>query len=226
MRAVSKGVVHKNTGSRKVSRLAARLKKLAGSPERRRRRLISLHFPLGLSADTAPSGAVARWSRPRRRDRCDIMLSERTPHGRLSLAPKEACASQRKYQLSARRIPLTRPGRRATCCGRTSVFHLITDETGRRPECSARRIRDCAALEYGPRVRGGLADCDAMQGRGLATMSMSDGGLAGRRLASAPGGGLGQGVRGSEGASWARPPSAPGWPRRRCARRPTARWCW
>jgi small subunit ribosomal protein S20 len=29
MRAVSKGVVHANTGSRKVSRLAARLKKLA-----------------------------------------------------------------------------------------------------------------------------------------------------------------------------------------------------
>jgi small subunit ribosomal protein S20 len=29
MRAVGKGVVHKNTGSRKVSRLAARLKKLA-----------------------------------------------------------------------------------------------------------------------------------------------------------------------------------------------------
>jgi small subunit ribosomal protein S20 len=29
MRAVSKGVVHGNTGSRKVSRLAARLKKLA-----------------------------------------------------------------------------------------------------------------------------------------------------------------------------------------------------
>lgn len=29
MRAVSKGVVHKNTGSRKVSRLAARLKKLS-----------------------------------------------------------------------------------------------------------------------------------------------------------------------------------------------------
>jgi small subunit ribosomal protein S20 len=29
MRAVAKGVVHKNTGSRKVSRLAARLKKLA-----------------------------------------------------------------------------------------------------------------------------------------------------------------------------------------------------
>ena len=28
MRAVSKGVVHKNTGSRKVSRLAARVKKL------------------------------------------------------------------------------------------------------------------------------------------------------------------------------------------------------
>ena len=28
MRAVSKGVVHKNTGSRKVGRLAARLKKL------------------------------------------------------------------------------------------------------------------------------------------------------------------------------------------------------
>jgi small subunit ribosomal protein S20 len=28
MRAVSKGVVHRNTGSRKVSRLAARLKKL------------------------------------------------------------------------------------------------------------------------------------------------------------------------------------------------------
>ena len=28
MRAVGKGVVHKNTGSRKVSRLAARLKKL------------------------------------------------------------------------------------------------------------------------------------------------------------------------------------------------------
>jgi len=28
MRAVSKGVVHKNTGSRKVSRLAARLKKV------------------------------------------------------------------------------------------------------------------------------------------------------------------------------------------------------
>ena len=29
MRAVSKGVVHHNTGSRKVSRLAAQLKKLA-----------------------------------------------------------------------------------------------------------------------------------------------------------------------------------------------------
>jgi len=29
MRAVSKGVVHRNTGSRKVSRLAARLKKLS-----------------------------------------------------------------------------------------------------------------------------------------------------------------------------------------------------
>lgn len=29
MRAVSKGVVHKNTGARKVSRLAAQLKKLA-----------------------------------------------------------------------------------------------------------------------------------------------------------------------------------------------------
>lgn len=29
MRAVSKGAVHRNTGSRKVSRLAARLKKLA-----------------------------------------------------------------------------------------------------------------------------------------------------------------------------------------------------
>ena len=29
MRAVSKGVVHKNTGSRKVSRLSAQLKKLA-----------------------------------------------------------------------------------------------------------------------------------------------------------------------------------------------------
>ena len=29
MRAVSKGVVHKNTGARKVSRLAARLKKAA-----------------------------------------------------------------------------------------------------------------------------------------------------------------------------------------------------
>ena len=29
MRAVSKGVVHPNTGSRKVSRLAARLKKMA-----------------------------------------------------------------------------------------------------------------------------------------------------------------------------------------------------
>ena len=29
MRAVAKGVVHKNTGSRKVSRLAARLKKLS-----------------------------------------------------------------------------------------------------------------------------------------------------------------------------------------------------
>ncbi len=29
MRAVAKGVVHKNTGSRKVSRLAAQLKKLA-----------------------------------------------------------------------------------------------------------------------------------------------------------------------------------------------------
>lgn len=28
MRAVSKGVIHKNTGSRKVSRLAARVKKL------------------------------------------------------------------------------------------------------------------------------------------------------------------------------------------------------
>lgn len=31
MRAVSKGVVHKNTGSRKVSRLAARLKKLSAA---------------------------------------------------------------------------------------------------------------------------------------------------------------------------------------------------
>ena len=31
MRAVSKGVMHKNTGSRKVSRLAARLKKLAAA---------------------------------------------------------------------------------------------------------------------------------------------------------------------------------------------------
>jgi small subunit ribosomal protein S20 len=31
MRAVSKGVVHRNTGSRKVSRLAARLKKLAAA---------------------------------------------------------------------------------------------------------------------------------------------------------------------------------------------------
>ena len=31
MRAVSKGVVQKNTGSRKVSRLAARLKKLAAA---------------------------------------------------------------------------------------------------------------------------------------------------------------------------------------------------
>ncbi len=31
MRAVSKGVVHKNTASRKVSRLAARLKKLAAA---------------------------------------------------------------------------------------------------------------------------------------------------------------------------------------------------
>jgi small subunit ribosomal protein S20 len=31
MRAVSKGVVHKNTGSRKVSRLAAQLKKLAAA---------------------------------------------------------------------------------------------------------------------------------------------------------------------------------------------------
>ena len=31
MRAVTKGVVHKNTGSRKVSRLAARLKKLAAA---------------------------------------------------------------------------------------------------------------------------------------------------------------------------------------------------
>jgi small subunit ribosomal protein S20 len=30
MRGVSKGVVHKNTGSRKVSRLAARLKALKG----------------------------------------------------------------------------------------------------------------------------------------------------------------------------------------------------
>ena len=29
MRAVSKGVVHKNTGSRKVSRLAAQLKKMS-----------------------------------------------------------------------------------------------------------------------------------------------------------------------------------------------------
>jgi small subunit ribosomal protein S20 len=29
MRAVSKGVIHRNTGSRKVSRLAAQLKKLA-----------------------------------------------------------------------------------------------------------------------------------------------------------------------------------------------------
>jgi len=29
MRAVSKGVIHKNTGSRKVSRLAAQLKKLS-----------------------------------------------------------------------------------------------------------------------------------------------------------------------------------------------------
>ena len=31
MRAVSKGVVHKNTGARKVSRLAARLNKIAAS---------------------------------------------------------------------------------------------------------------------------------------------------------------------------------------------------
>lgn len=31
MRAVSKGVVHKNTGSRKVSRLAARVKKLSAA---------------------------------------------------------------------------------------------------------------------------------------------------------------------------------------------------
>ena len=31
MRAVSKGVVHRNTGSRKVSRLAARLKKLTAA---------------------------------------------------------------------------------------------------------------------------------------------------------------------------------------------------
>ncbi|ODT85155.1 30S ribosomal protein S20 [Phenylobacterium sp. SCN 70-31] len=31
MRAVSKGVVHKNTGSRKVSRLAARLKKMSAA---------------------------------------------------------------------------------------------------------------------------------------------------------------------------------------------------
>jgi small subunit ribosomal protein S20 len=31
MRAVAKGVVHRNTGSRKVSRLAARLKKLASA---------------------------------------------------------------------------------------------------------------------------------------------------------------------------------------------------
>ena len=30
MRGVSKGVIHKNTGSRKVSRLAARVKTLAG----------------------------------------------------------------------------------------------------------------------------------------------------------------------------------------------------
>jgi small subunit ribosomal protein S20 len=31
MRAVSKGVVHKNTGSRKVSRLNAQLKKLSAA---------------------------------------------------------------------------------------------------------------------------------------------------------------------------------------------------
>ena len=31
MRAVGKGVIHKNTGSRKVSRLAAQLKKLAAA---------------------------------------------------------------------------------------------------------------------------------------------------------------------------------------------------
>ena len=31
MRAVSKGVVHKNTGSRKVSRLAAQLKKMSAA---------------------------------------------------------------------------------------------------------------------------------------------------------------------------------------------------
>ncbi len=31
MRAVSKGVLHKNTGARKVSRLAARLKKLSAA---------------------------------------------------------------------------------------------------------------------------------------------------------------------------------------------------
>ena len=37
MRAVSKGVVHKNTGSRKVSRLAARLKKLATACQHRGR---------------------------------------------------------------------------------------------------------------------------------------------------------------------------------------------
>jgi small subunit ribosomal protein S20 len=31
MRAVSKGVVHKNTGSRKVSRLAAQLRKMSAA---------------------------------------------------------------------------------------------------------------------------------------------------------------------------------------------------
>jgi small subunit ribosomal protein S20 len=31
MRAVSKGVVHRNTGSRKISRLAARLKKMSAA---------------------------------------------------------------------------------------------------------------------------------------------------------------------------------------------------
>ena len=53
MRAVSKGVVHKNTGARKVSRLHARLKKLAT-------RLKASHFRTKILKLFKAVGDVAR----------------------------------------------------------------------------------------------------------------------------------------------------------------------